>query len=1207
MEDFLRKIDARVLAGVPEGFDAIVLAERARVAGRDSTLHVARDELRLTSLAEAVAFFAPEVEIVSLPAWDCLPYDRVSPHSDVMARRIAALTKLTEPPPSGGVRLVITTVSAILQRVPRPDVLRGAAWTLKKGTRLDMAQLNAYFAANGYTRAEQVMEPGEFAVRGGLIDVYPPGVEEPVRIDLFGDEIDALRTFDAVSQRTIGTAEQATLQPMSEVVLTPESITRFRNKYREMFGTTNSNDVLYESISNGRRFLGQEHWLPLFHDGLATILDYLPTASLSLDHDIEESVGVRLETIRDYYEARRLVDSASGGKTTKLSLEESGIIYHPVQPSLMFLDEVAWAEVLKGRSVTALRAYAAADLGGMEDAGARPGRDFADVRARPNENVYEAVIAHIAQEQAGGRRVILAATSGGTKARLISVLRDHGLDGLSDAVTWADALAVEPRQVAVVPLVLGRGFVTADMALITEQDILGDRLVRSGRKKRKADAFIADASQISEGDLVVHIEHGIGRYEGLETLTVGGAAHDCLRIVYSGNDKLYVPVESIDVLSRFGSEQAGVSLDKLGGAAWQARKAKLKQRIAEMAEQLIRIAAERQVKEAPPLNPPEGVFDEFCARFPYAETDDQLKAIGETLTDLAQGRPMDRLVCGDVGFGKTEVALRAGFATAMSGMQVAVVVPTTLLARQHYKTFAERFAGFPLRIGRLSRLVPTQEANATKAGLKDGTIDVVVGTHALLSKSVEFKNLGLVIVDEEQHFGVAHKERLKTLRSEVHVLTLTATPIPRTLQMALTGVREMSLIATPPVDRLAVRTFVLPFDPVVIREAILRERFRGGQTFYVCPRLKDIDGVAERLSKLVPEVKYAVAHGQLSPTALEDVMNAFADGKFDVLLSTNIIESGIDMPQVNTIIIHRADMFGLSALYQLRGRVGRGKARGYAYLTLPADRKPTVTAEKRLDVMQTLDTLGAGFTLASHDLDIRGAGNLLGDEQSGHIKEVGVELYQHLLEEAVAAAKAGASAADAAELAAKTEWSPSINTGAPVLIPDEYVKDLGARLSLYRRIADFTDREEIDAFAAELIDRFGPLPPEVENLLDVVNIKVLCRIVNVEKVDAGPKGAVVSLRNNEFPNAGGLMDFIAKQAGTVKLRPDQKIVFIRAWDTPSARVKGLQTMMTELARIAKAPPPTKIVVPPPPPKAPPPKAPARGAAFRSPGRFGPRR
>lgn len=1161
MQRFLEQVGARTLAGVPDGYDALVLAERARAALRDGALHVARDEGRLTALADAVAFFAPEIEVVIVPAWDCLPYDRVSPNAGVVARRIDALCRLTEPIAAGKSRLVVTTVSAVLQRVPKAAQLNGTTRLIRKGIQLKTEDTSQYFAANGYVRAEQVMEPGEFAVRGGLIDVFPPGVPEPVRIDLFGDEVEGLRTFDPVSQRTTGPCDTISLKPMSEIVLTPESIGRFRSRYRELFGAVTSDDALYESISNARRFLGMEHWLPLFHDGLETLFDYLPTASVSLDHDIEEAVAARFETIRDYYEARRSVSAAlsKGG-------DIEGMIYHPVPPAQLYVEQDEWLKVLSGRSVSALRAFAPTDVGHEDDAGGRPGRDFADVRARPNENVYEAFVAHLRAEHVAGRKTILACTSSGARARLKGVLKEHHFTTFIEAETWAEALKATPGTLAAITVVLERGFVAKDFVVITEQDLLGDRLVRSGRKRRKADAFIAEASQLAEGDLVVHIEHGIGRYESLETLTVGGAPHDCLRIIYHGNDKLFVPVENIEVLSRFGSETTGVQLDKLGGAAWQARKAKLKERIRDMAEQLINIAAQRQLKDAPAFVPPEGLYDEFCARFPYAETDDQMRAISDSVEDLGKGKPMDRLICGDVGFGKTEVALRAAFVAAMTGMQVAVVVPTTLLARQHFKTFTERLAGFPIKVAQLSRLVAGKDAEVNKKGLADGTIDVVVGTHALLAQGISFKNLGLLIVDEEQHFGVAHKERLKQIRAEVHVLTLSATPIPRTLQMALTGVRDMSIIATPPVDRLAVRTFVLPFDGVVIREAILRERFRGGQTFYVVPRLADIDGVIERLKTLIPEITCAVAHGQMSPTQLEDVMTAFAEGKFDVLLSTNIIESGLDMPRVNTIVIHRADMFGLSQLYQLRGRVGRGKQRGYAYLTLPPERKPTAAAMKRLDVMQTLDSLGAGFSLASHDLDIRGAGNLLGDEQSGHIKEVGVELYQHLLEEAVAAAREGAKDLDA--VAQSQEWSPQINTGAAVLIPDTYVKDLGARMALYRRIATLTDRSEIDAFAAELIDRFGPLPAEVENLLDIVAIKVLCRKANIEKVDAGPKGATVSLRNNTFSNPGGLVNFIARSSGTAKLRPDQKIVFSRAWETPQARIKGLQTLLSQIAELA---------------------------------------
>jgi transcription-repair coupling factor (superfamily II helicase) len=587
---------------------------------------------------------------------------------------------------------------------------------------------------------------------------------------------------------------------------------------------------------------------------------------------------------------------------------------------------------------------------------------------------------------------------------------------------------------------------------------------------------------------------------------------------------------------------------------------------------LIRIAAARAVREAPALEPPEGLFDEFCARFPYTETDDQARAIGDVLEDLGSGRPADRLICGDVGFGKTEVALRAAFVTAIDGRQVAVVVPTTLLCRQHFRTFRERFAGLPVRIAELSRLVTAKVAKEVKAGLADGTVDIVIGTHALLAKDLSFRDLALLIVDEEQHFGVAHKERLKKLKTDVHVLTLSATPIPRTLQLALTGVREMSLIATPPVDRLAVRTFVLEYDPVVIREAILREHARGGQTFYVCPRIEDLAEVRDRLARLVPEVSVVMAHGRMAPRELEASVGSFYERAANVLLSTNIIESGLDLPAVNTIVIHRADMFGLAGLYQLRGRVGRGKLRAYAYLTLPPRRKLAKTAEKRLSVMQALDALGAGFTIASHDLDIRGAGNLLGDEQSGHIREVGIELYQSMLEEAVAdarsAAKGGDGAAEGGEHA--RDWSPQISLGLPVLIPENYVPDLGVRLGLYRRLGELADRDAVDAFAAELIDRFGQLPDEVNNLLQVVAIKQLCRAAHVEKIEAGPKGMVVGFRNNTFANPAGLVSFIGRQGVGCKLRPDHRLVFRRNLEVPAERLQGVRELVQALARIAAA-------------------------------------
>ncbi|MGE3146189.1 MAG: transcription-repair coupling factor, partial [Pseudorhodoplanes sp.] len=710
---------------------------------------------------------------------------------------------------------------------------------------------------------------------------------------------------------------------------------------------------------------------------------------------------------------------------------------------------------------------------------------------------------------------------------------------------------------------LEAGFETADAAVIGEQDILGDRLVRPRRVSRKAENFIAEATSLAIGDPVVHVDHGIGRFAGLKTIEAAGAPHDCLEIHYADDAKLFLPVENIELLSRYGSEDTAVVLDRLGGGAWQARKARMKSRIREIAHELLKVAAERQLRAAPNFSVSAGLYDEFAAGFPYEETEDQQSAIDAVMEDLARGRPMDRLVCGDVGFGKTEVALRAAFAAVMSGKQVAVVVPTTLLARQHFKTFSERFRGFPVQVGQASRLVSAAELARTKAGLADGAINIVIGTHALLGRGIRFKDLGLLVVDEEQHFGVAHKEKLKQLRAEVHVLTLTATPIPRTLQLALTGVRDLSIIASPPVDRLAVRTFVSPFDAVVVREALLRERYRGGQSFYVCPRIEDLAGAKEFLDKTVPEVRVAVAHGQMPPGVLDDIMTAFYDGKYDVLLSTTIIESGLDIPTANTLIVHRADRFGLSQLYQLRGRVGRSKLRAYALFTLPASRKLTAQAERRLKVLQSLDTLGAGFQLASHDLDIRGAGNLLGDEQSGHIKEVGFELYQQMLEEAVMSLKAGIAEPVA------DRWSPQITIGMPVLIPDEYVADLSVRLALYRRLADLEDARAIDAFGAELVDRFGSMPEEVRHLLQIVAIKAMCRRANVEKVDTGPKGAVLSFRDNTFANPEGLIAFIREQGPAARVRPDMKVVFFEDWEQPEQRLAGTTDILRNLVRIAQ--------------------------------------
>ena len=730
--------------------------------------------------------------------------------------------------------------------------------------------------------------------------------------------------------------------------------------------------------------------------------------------------------------------------------------------------------------------------------------------------------------------------------------------------TLPETDALSKNAVALAVLGLEHGFETPDLAVIAEQDVLGDRLVRPRRKARKAADVITEATSLSVGDLVVHTDHGIGRFAGLKTISALGAPHDCLELEYAGGDKLYLPVENIELLSRFGSESSESQLDKLGGASWQGRKARLKQRLREIASELIKVAALRQLREAPAIAPPIGSYDEFVARFPYEETEDQASSIEAVLADLNSGKPMDRLICGDVGFGKTEVALRAAMVAALGGFQVAVVVPTTLLARQHYRTFSQRFEGLPVRIAQASRMVTPKELADTKAELKSGQLDIVVGTHALLSKSIDFARLGLLIIDEEQHFGVSHKERLKQLRDDVHVLTLSATPIPRTLQLALSGVRELSLITTPPVDRLAVRTYISPFDPIIIREALRRERYRGGQSFYVCPRLSDLDDVIEFLNEHVPELKLARAHGQLSSTELEDVMVAFYEGKYDVLVSTAIVESGLDIPNANTMIVHRADMFGLAQLYQLRGRVGRSKTRAYSYFTTPPGKHLTQGADRRLKVLQSLDTLGAGFSLASHDLDIRGAGNLLGDEQSGHIREVGFELYQSMLEDAVASLKGGDLAPQSEE-----QWSPQIALGTAVLIPESYVSDLQLRLGLYRRLSTLNVRADIDTFAAELADRFGALPEEVTALLDVMEIKALCRAGGIEKIDAGPKGATIAFRKGAFTNPEGLVRYITQHKASVKLQADQRLLVRGEWTDAAVRLKAVRGVVTALADVAR--------------------------------------
>ena len=1138
------------LAQVARGAQPLVMADLAR-ASTGRAVFIAPDDSAMRAIVDAAAFFAPELEVIEFPAWDSLPYDRASPALSISARRLSALFRLQAG--KAKAQLVVTTANAVLQRVLSPFRIRESVREFKPGMEIGRESLGLLLQKQGYGRTDTVIDKGEYAVRGSIVDIFPSGMDEALRLDFFGDELESLRTFDPNTQMSTGRLDSHLLLPASEALLDEDSIKRFRSRYREMFGANATQDPLYEAVSDGRRLAGMEHWLPLFEEKLATLFDHLGKDDLIvIDQASIAAADERVKDISDYYDQRTAITGQAKGN------------YRPLKPDALYLTGEELKKALEAAPAHRTTPFDEPESDKVVGFGFRSGRDFAPERAR-GDNVYPVLADHLKSLAKAGKRPLLAAYSKGSRSRIASILEEAGTP-VQMAETWQEALGMAAKgKPAAMILPVEASFANDEMELLTEQDILGDRLVRRKKKRKDSDAFLAELQALSVGDLIVHTEHGIGKYLGLEPIAVGKSKHDCVQLEYKGGDKLFIPVENIDVLSRYGSSEEAVMLDRLGGEAWQKRRARLKERIREIAGELMQVAAQRALKKAPVIEVEDGTYNQFLDRFPWEETDDQERAIADVLSDLESGKPMDRLVCGDVGFGKTEVALRAAFVAAMNGQQVAVVAPTTLLARQHFENFSNRFSGFPLKVGRLSRLVSAKEMKETREGLSAGDVDIVIGTHAILSKQTSFKNLGLVIVDEEQRFGVTHKEKLKQLRADVHMLTLTATPIPRTLQMAMTGLRELSTIQTPPVDRLAVRTYVMEWDDMVMREALLREHHRGGQSFIVVPRISDMEELSDWLHENIPEVKFVAAHGQMSPGEIEERMSAFYEGKYEVLLATTIVESGLDLPSANTIIIHRADIFGLAQLYQLRGRVGRAKLRAYAYLTYAKDTQLSEVAEKRLKVLGDLDSLGAGFQLASHDLDIRGAGNLLGDEQSGHIREVGFELYQSMLEDAILAAKAGDMG-----LEAKPERvSPQITVDAPIMIPEDYVPDLAVRMALYRRLNDTADKAEIEALAAEMIDRFGDLPAATANLVRLIEIKHQAIEANIAKIDVGAQGTLVTFHQDDFPDPVGLLAYVDRLKGTAKLRPDMKLVISRAWGSPESRLNGLFQLTKGLSGVVR--------------------------------------
>ncbi len=1100
------------------------------IKSSESAILVCLDDTKAELAAKQAQFFLPEYDVITIPAWDCIPYDRISPSNDIISKRLKALSSIINSKNKS--KLVITSVNAYTQKLPPVDAIQSATKILNLGDVINHNEFSRFLVDNGYINTGTASDNGEFALRGSIIDIVPMGSETGFRLDFFGDNLESIRQFDLITQITTPNSKLDSLEiiPASEALFREENIENFKTNYREAFAVT-SDDSLFEAISEGRKYAGFEHWLPLFYNGMASITDYID-APVYFSPFVEQSIAERTEQIKDYFESRSFdAETASKGmfesKYNPLPADE---LYNLTSHCEEQSDEAIQKSSQEQRS---LDCFANARNDELKTA-----PDYFNLSKAKGVHAFELFYSDIAQDLKT-KNSIIACNSNGTKERISTLLNQFDIAHTNiEDINDTSKLKRKDGKVGLGIFPLEHGFSSNDIFIVSEKDLIGEKASRITTKKRNNRKFIQEAGSLTPNELVVHKDHGIGRFISLETMEVGGLTHDFIYLEYYGGDKFYVPVENIDTIKRFGSED-GVELDRLGSANWQNRTSKLKKRIKQIADALLIIAAKRATRTAPVFNPEPELYNQFIEKFPYSETEDQLNAAEDIIDDLTQGKPMDRLICGDVGFGKTEVAMRgaAAIVFASNKAQVCLIAPTTLLARQHFLNFKERFDGLGIKIGVLSRLVTAKELKATKEAITRGEVDIVIGTHALLAKDVEFKNLGLVIIDEEQRFGVKQKERLKEFRAECHVLAMSATPIPRTLQLSLAGIRELSLLATAPVDRLPIRTFVMPFDKLIIKEALMREYYRGGKSFYVAPRISDLDDIETFLKEELPELKFARAHGQMGSTELDDIMNKFHDGGYDILLSTTIIESGIDIPSANTIIIHKADMYGLAQLYQIRGRVGRSKTRAFAYLTLPTRKKITENALKRLEVMQKMDTLGAGFTLASHDMDIRGFGNLLGDEQSGNVKEVGIELYQQMLREAIQNIQLNKE-----EQSNDHDYVPDINIGASVMIPQDFIEDLTLRLSLYRKIANLETIEEIENMRIELVDRFGSLPAEVNYLLKTIEIKRECYKHNIDKVTLSEKGILIRFHEDTPKDPVKIMQLAGGNDNfKLKIHPDQKV------------------------------------------------------------------
>ncbi len=1097
-------------------------------------LIVAANAQEAEALVDDLRFFFGETEstpplarrVHLFPAWDVVPFEDISPTPEVVAARIEGLFHLHQSKNP----ILVTTPDALLQRVPPKTGFAGRMHYLVEGGEVDLERIARDLDAWGYRRIGLVEDRGEFSIRGGILDVFPPAHGQPLRIELFGDMIEAIREFDPVTQRSGETQAEALLLPVREFDLTAQTdrdnLYAIELRLHDLELARDERNQLLDALGNGLVVPGVEFFLPFFHEQLDTLLDHLPgDCVLWVDNpaDVEAGLSKAWATVE-----RRAAERAAEHR------------YFP-QPDKLFLSASEWRAAAKRwpsveleplemlvapdeKPTATIHSFATRDLK-IEQVGGAHAVSFAPV------------VDKVRAWKRDGLRVMLVARSDGHAQRLTRLFANHDVD-LGDPNT---SLATRLSSGATGPFLLvgqlANGFrLPGDrLVLATEADIFGEARQRRRQKRVEVQQLLKNLSQLKPDDYVVHIDHGVGQFRGLKHLSVANVEGDYLHLEYAGGDRLYLPVDRISLVQRYtGSDGAAPTLDKLGSSNWEKVKRQTRESILAMAHELLEIYAAREINDGKPMSAPDEVFAQFEASFPFEETPDQQRAIDEVVHDMQQKKPMDRLICGDVGFGKTEVAVRAAFLAALSGHQVAVLVPTTVLAQQHYDTFRRRLEGYPVRVAPLSRFCDKEQIRDTVKAIKAGTVDIVIGTHRLLQKDIEFKDLGLLVIDEEHRFGVKHKERIKQMRKLVHVLTLTATPIPRTLQMSLLGIRDLSVIETPPIDRLAIRTYVTRHDEGLIRESILRELERDGQVFYVYNRVETIEIMAQRLRQLVPEAKFAVAHGQMGEGKLEEVMRDFFEKKVNVLICSAIIESGIDVPKANTILIDRADHFGLAQLYQLRGRVGRSHERAYAYLMIPGEQVISKDAQMRLRALQELDELGGGFKLAAHDLEIRGAGNLLGKQQSGQITAVGFELYQQMMEDAVHELR-GQQVHRVVE--------PEIQLGIPAYVPESYIPDEGQRLALYRRLADAKSAQELAEIADELRDRFGPIPPIADSFLRLMDLR---RYLKTEMVTrAALRQGVVSLQfHPEAPvSVDRLVEMVQKGGGRFRLSTDFQLSF----------------------------------------------------------------